>query len=94
MSQEETEKLMAELKAWADTEYGRRAEIARMLGVHRRQITNWISGRKAPTLEQDCDCKLSLRNSLPGGHCASFGRLSTEIQKSLKLPGLQSFVLG
>ncbi len=23
-----------------------------MLGVHRQQITDWISGRKAPTLEQ------------------------------------------
>jgi plasmid maintenance system antidote protein VapI len=52
MSQEETEKLMAELKAWADAEYGRRAEIARLLGVHRQQITNWLDGRKTPTLEQ------------------------------------------
>jgi hypothetical protein len=35
-----------------DAEYGRRAEIARMLGVHRQQITNWLDGWKTPTLEQ------------------------------------------
>jgi plasmid maintenance system antidote protein VapI len=52
MSQEETKKLMAELKAWADGEYGRRAEIARMLGVPRQRVTNWIAGQGTPTLEQ------------------------------------------
>jgi transcriptional regulator with XRE-family HTH domain len=50
--QEETEKLIASLKAWVDAEYGRRAQIARMLGVHRQQITNWLEGQKTPTLEQ------------------------------------------
>jgi plasmid maintenance system antidote protein VapI len=52
MSREETEKLIAELKAWADAEYGRRAEIARWLGVPRQRVTNWIAGKGAPTLEQ------------------------------------------
>jgi plasmid maintenance system antidote protein VapI len=52
MSQEETEKLMAELNAWTDAEYGRRAEIARILGVPRQRVTNWIAGQGAPTLEQ------------------------------------------
>jgi predicted XRE-type DNA-binding protein len=52
MSQEETEKLMAELKAWVDAKYGRRAEIARELGVSRQRVTDWISDRYAPTLEQ------------------------------------------
>jgi hypothetical protein len=52
MSQEETEKLMAELKAWVDVEYGRRAELSRMLGVPRQRVTNWIAGQGAPTLEQ------------------------------------------
>ena len=52
MSREETEKLMTELKAWADAEYGRRAEIARWLDVPRQRVTNWIAGRESPTLEQ------------------------------------------
>jgi hypothetical protein len=52
MSQEETEKLMADLKAWVDVEYGRRANIARMLGVPRQRVTNWIAGQGTPTLEQ------------------------------------------
>jgi hypothetical protein len=52
MSQEETEKLMAELKTWADAEYGRRAKVARMLGVPRQRVTNWIASQGTPTLEQ------------------------------------------
>jgi hypothetical protein len=44
--------LMAELKAWVDAEYGRRAEIARMLGVPRQRVTDWLAGRYTPTLEQ------------------------------------------
>jgi hypothetical protein len=52
MSREETDKLLAELKTWADSEYGRRAEIGRLLGVPRQRVTNWIAGQGAPTLEQ------------------------------------------
>jgi hypothetical protein len=51
MSQEETEKLMTDFKAWVDAEYGRRAEIARMLGVPRQYVTDWLSGRYTPSLE-------------------------------------------
>jgi predicted transcriptional regulator len=49
--QKESEKLIAELKAWADAEYGRRAELARMLGVSRQLVTEWFAGRKTPTLD-------------------------------------------
>jgi DNA-binding XRE family transcriptional regulator len=52
MSEEETKKLLAELKAWVDAEYGRRAEIARELDVSRQRVTDWLSNRYAPTLEQ------------------------------------------
>jgi predicted transcriptional regulator len=49
--QKESEKLIAELKVWADAEYGRRAELARMLGVSRQLVTEWFAGRKTPTLD-------------------------------------------
>ena len=52
MAPSEVEKLMGELRAWVDAEYGRRADLARELGVPRQRITDWLSGRKAPTLEQ------------------------------------------
>jgi DNA-binding XRE family transcriptional regulator len=52
MSERETEKLMAELKTWVDAEYGRRAEVARELNVSRQRVTDWLSDRYAPTLEQ------------------------------------------
>jgi transcriptional regulator with XRE-family HTH domain len=61
MSQEETEKLIADLKAWADAEYGRRSELARMLGVSRQRITDWLAGRKLPTLEQGLKLQAFLR---------------------------------
>jgi transcriptional regulator with XRE-family HTH domain len=51
MSQEGTEKLIADLKAWVDAERGRRAEIARTLGVPRQYVTDWLSGRYTPSLE-------------------------------------------
>jgi hypothetical protein len=52
MAPSEVEKLMGELRTWVDAEYGRRADLARELGVPRQRITDWLSGRKAPTLEQ------------------------------------------
>ena len=52
MTSTEVEKLIEELRAWVDAEYGRRADLARELGVPRQRITDWLSGRKAPSLEQ------------------------------------------
>jgi hypothetical protein len=52
MAPSEVEKLMGELRAWVDAEYGRRANLARELRVPRQRITDWLAGRKAPTLEQ------------------------------------------
>ncbi|HET9378695.1 MAG TPA: hypothetical protein VFO40_27235 [Chthoniobacterales bacterium] len=52
MSEEETQKLLTEFRAWVDAEYGRRANIARDLGVSRQRVTDWLAGRYAPTLEQ------------------------------------------
>ena len=52
MSDEETKKLLDELRTWVEAEYGRRAEIARELDVSRQRVTDWLSDRYAPTLEQ------------------------------------------
>ncbi len=52
MAPSEVQKLMEELRTWVDAEYGRRADLARELDVPRQRITDWLSGRKAPTLEQ------------------------------------------
>lgn len=49
MAPKESELLLAELKAWADAEYGRRAELARMLGVSRQLVSEWFAGRATPT---------------------------------------------
>ncbi|MBV8967850.1 MAG: helix-turn-helix transcriptional regulator [Verrucomicrobia bacterium] len=51
MPTRESEVLISELKNWCDQKYGRRAELARMLGVSRQLITDWFAGRALPTLE-------------------------------------------
>jgi transcriptional regulator with XRE-family HTH domain len=52
MSSDEIEQLIADLKAWADQEYGRRAQLARTLGVSRQVISDWLARRSIPTLEK------------------------------------------
>jgi len=52
MAPEETDKLIGELRAWCDQEVGRRVQIAKHLGTSRQRISDWLGGRKSPTLEQ------------------------------------------
>jgi transcriptional regulator with XRE-family HTH domain len=54
MPPKESEKLIADLKAWCGERgehYGRRAEIARKLGVSRGLVGDWLSGRAVPRLD-------------------------------------------
>ena len=52
MAPKETDKLIAELRAWCEQEHGRRVKIAKQLGTSRQRISDWLAGRKSPTLEQ------------------------------------------
>jgi transcriptional regulator with XRE-family HTH domain len=52
MSPPETDKLIAELRAWCSLERGRQVQVAKQLGVPRQRISDWLAGRKNPTLEQ------------------------------------------
>lgn len=61
MASEETKKLIAELKAWADEEYGRRAELSRQLGVTRQVISDWLGGRSTPTLDKGLELMTFLK---------------------------------
>jgi len=47
-----TDKLLEELKAWCDSEYGRRSEVAKVAGVSPQAITDWFGHRRQPTAEQ------------------------------------------
>jgi transcriptional regulator with XRE-family HTH domain len=47
-----TQKLIDELREYCDEERGRRAEIAKLIGIKRQSITDWFSGRQQPTAEQ------------------------------------------
>jgi predicted transcriptional regulator len=47
----ESEKLVRALREWCDEKYGRRAELARMLGVSRQLVSDWFAGRTTPTLD-------------------------------------------
>jgi transcriptional regulator with XRE-family HTH domain len=49
---EESDKLIAELRAWCGREHGRGVQIAKQLGTSRQRVSDWLAGRKSPTLEQ------------------------------------------
>jgi transcriptional regulator with XRE-family HTH domain len=61
MLRKESGKLIADLKAWADAEYGRRAELARMLGVSRQFVSDWFAGRRRPSLEHGLQIQAFLK---------------------------------
>jgi DNA-binding transcriptional regulator YiaG len=51
MPEKASERLRAELKAWCDQKRGRRAEIVRMMNVSPQLVSDWVTGRKIPTLD-------------------------------------------
>ena len=51
MAPSDVEKLIEDLRAWVDAEYGRGAELARKLDVPRQRVSDWLSGRRTPDLE-------------------------------------------
>jgi DNA-binding XRE family transcriptional regulator len=51
MAREESDKLLAELRAWADqAKYGAQKKLADSLGVAPQTLNHWITGRKYPNL--------------------------------------------
>ena len=61
MSPRESEVLIAELKAWCDEKYGRRVEVARMLGVSKQLVSDWMAGRAVPTLDHGLQIQAFLK---------------------------------
>jgi len=51
MAPKESTRLITELKDWADEKFGRRSELARMLGLSPQLVSDWFAGRKTPTLD-------------------------------------------
>jgi predicted XRE-type DNA-binding protein len=51
MPDEESEKLINDLKQWATDNDVSQADIARLLGVDRQRVSDWFSTDKSPTLE-------------------------------------------
>ena len=49
--EEEREQLIADLAEWCGAEYGRQTEIANKLGVSKQLVSNWITGRRFPSLK-------------------------------------------
>ena len=51
MPPKQSEKLIAELRAWVDGGYGRRAQVGRALGKSPQLISDWLAGRSVPRLD-------------------------------------------
>jgi transcriptional regulator with XRE-family HTH domain len=48
METKESEKLIAQLRAWCQDGYGRQAQVAEALGVSRAAVTDWLKGNAIP----------------------------------------------
>jgi DNA-binding XRE family transcriptional regulator len=46
----QVEQLISDLKAWCDARRGRRTYLAKIIGVDRKRITDWFTGRVQPSL--------------------------------------------
>jgi transcriptional regulator with XRE-family HTH domain len=51
MPPKELDKLIADLNAWCKAKHGRQREFAAALGVSEQLVTNWLAGRRAPTIK-------------------------------------------
>jgi hypothetical protein len=51
MSKTESEKLITDLKEWADRTGKSQADISRLLGIDRQRVSDWFAFKKTPTLE-------------------------------------------
>ena len=49
----EAEKLINELGAWCAEERGRQAQVAKVLGVRRSIIKEWLKGRALPGYDSE-----------------------------------------
>jgi transcriptional regulator with XRE-family HTH domain len=47
-----TKQTIKDARNWANQSFGRRAQLARHLGVARSLITDWFEGRRVPTADQ------------------------------------------
>jgi transcriptional regulator with XRE-family HTH domain len=53
MGKDETDELMAELRAWAEqAKYGEQKELAKLLGVSQGTLNHWITGRRLPNIRK------------------------------------------
>ena len=46
----EIDRVLNELNAWCSAEYGRKAELGKLLGVTRQQVYDWTVKRRLPNL--------------------------------------------
>jgi hypothetical protein len=58
-----TWKIISQLRAYCDLEYGKRSKLAKALGLQRQVLTHWFANRKQPTSEQILMIQEFLRNA-------------------------------
>lgn len=67
----EVAKLLSDLQKWCDVKRGRRAYIARIIGVPPRRISDWFAGRILPSLAMGLRVKTFLDGQKPKKEKAS-----------------------
>jgi transcriptional regulator with XRE-family HTH domain len=61
MASKSASDLIAELKTWCEAERGRSSRLAEHLGVTRQVISNWLAGRRTPSLDEGLKIQEFLR---------------------------------
>jgi transcriptional regulator with XRE-family HTH domain len=56
---------MSELERWAHQEHGRKAQLAREIGVSRQLVSDWIALRRDPSLNQYLKLQAFLKQQKP-----------------------------
>ena len=52
MPPEELDTLMTKLKDWCKNKHGRQKDLAEELGITEQLLSNWLAGRKKPSLDK------------------------------------------
>ena len=48
VTQDESERLLQDLRKWTSAKHGRQVEIARAIGTSKQKVSDWLSGRVKP----------------------------------------------
>ena len=65
MADPEVLKLISDLRKWCDVKRGRRAYLARVIGIEPRRVSDWLVGRVRPSFAMGLRIQALLEGEKP-----------------------------